>query len=80
MSTAEIAQVIEEYGSAFRLDWSDVDGRWVRDNMNDIAMWVRDPKTFLGLEESRRSLDLCPRGEGHWTQHCWGPCIVKEQS
>lgn len=78
MSTQEIAEVITEYGNAFRHDWGDVDGRWVRDNMDDIARWVRAPNTFMGLAEARRSLDLCPKGEGHWTEHCWAPC--KEES
>jgi hypothetical protein len=78
MSAQEIAQVVTEYGSAFRLDWGNVDGRWVRDNMNDIAMWVRSPGTFLSLEEARRSLDLCPAGEGHWTEHCYARCEVQD--
>lgn len=78
MSEQEISEVIMEYGSAIRLDWGNIDGRWVRDNLNDIAMWVRSPNMFPGMVGAREALDICPKGEGHWTEHCWAPC--KEES
>lgn len=70
----QIAGVIYEYGLAFRNDWSDVDGRWVQDNLDSIASWVSDHSKYPGDEVARRVLDLCPSGRGHWLGNCYGEC------
>lgn len=66
---AGLPQVLREYGSAFRGDWSStaIDGRSVRDEMDEIAGWVEKPETYIGDTKARESLGICPAGEGHWS-------------
>ncbi len=64
-----LAQVIREYGQAFRGDWGSIDGRSVRDEMEDIAFWM-EADAYPGDEKARERLGICPTGTGHWTQYC----------
>lgn len=71
-STIKLSDIICEYGQAFRHDWSDIDGRGVRYDMETIASFVDDGKTILTENEAislRTCLGLCPLGHGHWD--CW---------
>lgn len=58
---------LDQYGSAMRGDWSEADGRSIRDALDDISR-VLDGK--LNTTEFRCRNDLCPDGDGHWTQYC----------
>lgn len=62
-----LPQILREYGSAFRGDWSStaIDGRSVRDEMDDIASWVE--ADYPGDTEARERLGICPQGQGHWS-------------
>ena len=62
------SEVLREYGAAIRGDWSDVDGRTVRDDLERIAIEVDNP--VYTIEALRGSLGLCPRGGGHWNYWC----------
>lgn len=62
--------VLREYGLATRGDWSEIDGRTVRDNLNDFADWIENPDTYPGDETARLSLGLCVNGKGHWNDYC----------
>lgn len=63
-----LPDILREYGQAFRGDWSStaIDGRSVRDEMDDIASWV-DADLYPGDDEARARLGICPRGSGHWS-------------
>ena len=65
-----IATVIREYGQAMRGDWSEIDGRWVRDDMDTIARWISGDAYYVSDLCGRESLGLCPSGRGHWDHHC----------
>lgn len=56
---SEVAQVVREYGDAFRGNWGDIDGRTVKAQMNYVADWVEHPETFPGLDRARFLLGLC---------------------
>lgn len=63
-----LPKVLREYGQAFRGDWSSgaIDGRSVRDEMDDIAKWIETPSDYPGDTEARQRLGICPSGLGHW--------------
>lgn len=69
-----VSTLLMEYGLAFGSDWSSVDGRWVRDDMDDLGILVEKygsgPLTPKDAEKGRADLDLCPHGLGHWTEWC----------
>lgn len=69
MSTVhDVADVIEEYGQAIRGDWSELDGRTVRNHLEFLAMRVRDPRGTVA--DMRQVVGICHRGNGHWTEFC----------
>ena len=76
MTTA--ADILEEYGEAFRGSWAAVDGRSVRSDLEQIASDMRSygngglPTAVIVVR--RRNLDLCPAGNGHWTEFCYPDC------
>lgn len=63
-----LPSILREYGQAFRGDWSSgaIDGRSVRNEMDDIATWI-DTNTYPGDEAARERLGICPHGRGHWS-------------
>lgn len=67
LTAVGLPQVLREYGRAFRGDWSShaIDGRSVRDEMNDIAAWIEDD-TYPGDDAARERLGICRSGLGHW--------------
>jgi hypothetical protein len=64
--------VLRELGEAWRGDWSGFNGRDVRGHLADVERVADGHLTLAGF---RRAHDLCPRGGGHWTEHCRGVCV-----
>ena len=72
-----LPQVLREYGQAFRGDWSSsaIDGREVRDDMDEIAGWIQSGG-YPGDDRARRHLGICPHGKGHWSWlYCDEDCL-----
>lgn len=65
----DLARIIKEYGQAMRGDWGIIDGRSVRDQLDDFAEQILNPSTTPAL--LRSSMGICPKGEGHWN---WPYC------
>ena len=70
---ALMLQVLHEYKCAVRGDWSLFDGRSNRDAIEMIVN-ILDDDHEPTLEGYRITLDLCPAGNGHWTEHCYDAC------
>ena len=74
-----IADILDEYGQAFRGDWGGVDGRSVQYDIEMFASVVRGhgnaPLTDEQVSTLRAYADLCPDGRGCWTMHCSQYCI-----
>lgn len=68
----DVAQILTEFGSAIRGDWGSIDGRSVRDGMDRVAASLRSGEATIA--SMRGDLDLCPSGEGHWTEYCNRRC------
>jgi hypothetical protein len=66
-----LTQAMQEWANAIRGDWSDVDGRSVR---VEIEEWISalngGPESERTIERWRDSMGVCPKGEGHWLHHC----------
>lgn len=69
------ALMLEEWAQAQRGDWSG-DGRALKVGLDKLVGWMRAPETTPELAEMRQVLDLCPAGEGHWTEHCGEGCAA----
>lgn len=68
-----LSDIIREYGKAFRWNWSDIDGRGVKMDMEVIASYVEAGKAVLSDDEAkslRIGLGLCPNGCGYWEDDC----------
>lgn len=75
-----LPQVLREYGEAFRGDWSSdaIDGRSVRDELDEVAAWIASPDTYPGDAGARERLGICPAGNGHWSWlYCDDECRVR---
>ena len=71
MSTENIAAALNEYGQAMRGDWSQVDGRSVRDQMEEFSSAVEGgEESAWTMQQWRQSLGVCPDGGGHWNYYC----------
>lgn len=64
-----VAKALNEYGEAFRGDWSDIDGRGVRTEMGTISAWLTSD-TPVTIDTMRNELGLCPNGDRHWEYYC----------
>lgn len=73
MSIQEVAQVLREYGSAIRGDWGSIDGRSEQLTVNYFAEVITAPEHYT-VAQLRDVADICPDGEGHWTEHCTISC------
>lgn len=74
MTNNELAKkLIDEYADAIRGDWSEVDGRWVRNDLWKLSALV-DSTDEHDIVKIRENLDICPVGGGHWTQYCNEAC------
>lgn len=76
---SEIAKAMNEYGSAVRGDWSDLDGRSVRDVMEMFASAVEGgPEAAWSIGQWRAALGICPDGGCHWGGKWSGYCETDE--
>lgn len=64
-----VMQALTEYGQAMRGDWSGIDGRAVRSDMDLLASSLRGEDTE-SIESLRNAIGLCPQGNGHWVEWC----------
>ena len=67
----DVLTAAQEIGQAYRGDWSDFDGRTLRDQMNELANIADGTES---LAQYRRSNGLCPVGGGHWEMYCHEEC------
>ena len=68
----DVQTLLREYGGAIRGDWSDLDGRSVRANLDDLADLLDQRDVDVTLERIR--LGLCEFGGGHWDRWCDDEC------
>ena len=57
--------VLREYGKAIRFNWSWIDGRGVRDDLDFIADQI-EGKFDPDVRELRIAVGICPKGLGFW--------------
>lgn len=57
--------VLREYANAIRYDWSCIDGRGVRDELEIIADTI-DGGGDVDIRSLRLSVGICPKGFGKW--------------
>lgn len=78
-----VAQGLTEYGEAIRGDWSELDGRSVRGQLDYLsALLVGETGADTTIEQVRSRLGICPQGGGHWTQYCgesYTSCATKKE-
>jgi hypothetical protein len=75
-SPTDATTVLREYGQAIRGDWSDVDGRGVRADLDTLADWIDSPDTAPSLTQMRDRVGVCPAGNGHWSGDWYGYCTA----
>lgn len=68
-----IAQALREYGQAIRGDWSLLDGRSVRSQLDRFAQSIEDGNE-MPIEWWRGECGVCPDGGGHWAGPWNGYC------
>lgn len=66
-------KVLIEYGAAWRGDWSDFDGRTLRDDISVLVPYLDGTEEWPGDAEVRNRLGICNNGGGHWCGS-WGSC------
>ena len=71
-ATAEtpVIRAMREWASAIRGDWSYIDGRSVKAEVEGWVSVLTGEEPDRTIERWRDSLGLCPQGGGHWTEHC----------
>ena len=70
-------RVLREYGAAVRHDWSEIDGRSIRDGLGAIADAIEADD---GEDEAlRRWVGICPAGSGHWVEWCDEGCKATDE-
>lgn len=69
--TEQVAEAMRLLGSAYRGDWSDFDGRTLRDELNELSEHLSDDGrgTPFDLEDWAFNTNICPTARS-WTQHC----------
>jgi hypothetical protein len=68
----EIAGAARALGCAYTGDWSAVDGKSLRDDLEALASLIEGA---TGLHDFRAAVGLCPAGKDHWAdsdQSCCG--------
>lgn len=72
------ADLLDEYGSALRGSWADIDGRSEEGSLAVLSEAFRtygnDRLLPPDIERLRESLDVCPFGYAHWTEFCDKDC------
>lgn len=70
-----IAQALREYGAAIRGDWSELDGRSVRGQLDQFADAIETgDEADKPIEWWRAECGVCPDGGGHWSGSWAGHC------
>lgn len=73
MTLDELSKVLREYGSAIRGDWGSIDGRSEQFTIESFADAITSPHEYT-VEKLRNDADICPHGDGHWTDYCSDTC------
>ena len=73
MTIQEVAQVLREYGAAIRGAWGSIDGRSEQGTIEDFADAFLKPENYTA-KQLRDRADICPHGNGHWTEYCADDC------
>lgn len=60
-----LTQTMSEYAQAIRGDWSDFDGRTMRDVIDEWVAEIKVPRDE-SLAYWRGKMNLCLSGGGHW--------------
>lgn len=72
------ADLLDEYGSALRGSWGGIDGRSEKRALLNLSAAIREyGNTELPAPKVKRlrwDLDVCPLGQGHWTEFCDPEC------
>lgn len=72
------ADLLDEYGASLRGSWGDIDGRTEKSHLLCLSAAIREhgnePLPASKVKRLRWDLDVCPRGEGHWTEFCGDGC------
>ena len=66
-----VADLLREYGAAIRGSWAEIDGREVRNDMDNLAGWLDSGKV---PDNARDTLGICVAGGGHWHEFCQEAC------
>lgn len=69
-SVMAVARALREYGAAIRGDWSLLDGRSVRSDLDSLALGLEEPSIDQDTPYWRERLGICGDGHGHWHEHC----------
>jgi hypothetical protein len=79
MSNEVIAQALREYGNAIRGDWSELDGRSVKSQLEEFASALNgDANSNEDINWWRMSAGICPDGGGHWSGKWYGYCETED--
>jgi len=73
MNAEDLARVLREYGAAIRGDWGSIDGRSEQGTLETFADAVTNPGAYT-VQQLRDMADICPAGNGHWTEYCDSDC------
>lgn len=60
-------ELLMELGECYRGDWSFFDGRTLQAQLKN---WIDLPDTNKAIKDFRKINEMCPLGEGHWTEYC----------
>lgn len=77
-----VADLLDEYGSALRGSWGDIDGRSEQMSLWHLSDLIRKygNAALSGeeVDEARENLGVCPYGGRHWTYFCDDTCADPE--
>ena len=63
-----VADALGMLGSAYRGDWSDVDGRTLRDQLGELAVHLTSDEPFDAALWAANN-NVCPEARS-WVEHC----------
>lgn len=64
-----VARALGAFGAAIRGDWSDIDGRSVRAQLDTLAAALAPEAPEATYEDLCRWVDVCPENRC-WPEHC----------
>jgi hypothetical protein len=66
----QIAEALRLLGAAYRGDWSNFDGRTLRDQLDELSEYLRDPsKPFDLTDWAISGQNICPVSRS-WLEYC----------